>query len=95
LNRKDEEGRCLSAYRTLRAMIPIIMLRRTQASALEVNGTWIRIGDSIPLYRICTVESAWSSALAFQGYNRFFQDYIKYLSGGFWTEKGPLSFLLC
>ena len=44
--------------------------RRTQASTLEVNGTWIRIGDSILPYRICTVELEWGSALEFREYNK-------------------------
>lgn len=92
MSTKDDEGRCLSAYRALRAVIPIIMLRRTQASTLEVNGTWIRIGDSIPPHRICTVELEWGSALEFREYNKLFQDYVKYLSSGFSTEKGALRF---
>jgi len=92
MNRKDHEGRCLNAYRTLRAVIPIIMLRRTQASVLEVNGQWIRIGDSIPPYRICTVELSWPSALAFQEYNKLFRDYVKYLNQGKPSDQGVLRF---
>jgi hypothetical protein len=73
-------------------IIPIVMLRRTQASVLKVNGNWVRIGDSIPPYRICTVELDWSSARDFEDYNRLFSDYVKYLSQGYSTDKGSLRF---
>lgn len=56
MDRRDEQDRCMRAFEVLRAVIPVVMLRRTQATVLEVNGTYIRIGDSIPPYTICTVE---------------------------------------
>jgi hypothetical protein len=49
------------AFEVLRAVIPVVMLRRTQATVLEVNGTYIRIGDSIPPYTVCTVELEWNN----------------------------------
>lgn len=94
MNTKDAEGRCLNAYKTLRAVIPIIMLRRTQASVLEVNGEWVRIGDSIPPYRICTVELKWDNAVQFVEYNRLFQGYIEYLTSGQAPSKRERVFMV-
>jgi hypothetical protein len=92
INRKDDLGRCVSAYEVLRAVIPIVMLRRTQASVLLVNGAYIRIGDSIPPYTICTVELAWQDETQFQAYNKIFQSYVKYLSSGAATDRGAVNF---
>lgn len=78
----DEDGEEFVAYEVLRAIIPLVMLRRTQASVLEVNGQYIRIGDSIPPYRICSVELEWDDERQFQEYNTIYRRYIRYLTSG-------------
>jgi hypothetical protein len=53
------------------------MLRRTQAIIIEANGMPTRIGDSIPAYRVCTVELGWSGAGEFETYSmRIYQESI-------------------
>lgn len=80
MNRQDGDDRCLRAYEALRAVIPMITLRRTQATIIEVNGVEQRIGDSIPPYRICTVELSWSN-MEPTAYKKTF-GVIKYLCHG-------------
>lgn len=92
MNRKDADGLCLRAYEVLRAVIPVIMLRRTQATVMEVNGEYIRIGDKIPPYRICTVELDWNDEMQFLQYKKLFEDYVKYLTSGQAAGRGALNF---
>jgi SNF2-related domain len=79
---RDNLKKCLNAYQVLRQVIPLVMLRRTQATTIEVNGVPTRIGDSIPPYRICTVELGWSNAAEFEAYRRIFDRVIQYLYTG-------------
>jgi hypothetical protein len=56
------------------------MLRRTQAITIEINGMPTRIGDSIPAYRVCTVELGSSDAGEFEAYSM--KDYQKSIMMG-------------
>lgn len=82
MNVADHVAKCLNAYDVLRQVIPLLMLRRTQATVIEVNGVERRIGDSIPPYRICTVELGWSNMKEEEAYKKIFDRAIKYLYHG-------------
>lgn len=79
---QDDTERVNNAHTMLRGIIPLVMLRRTQATVMHINGQDRRIGDSIPPYRICTVELEWGSKAAEQEYMTIYEDAIKYLSVG-------------
>ena len=49
------------AQRCLRGILGLLQLRRTAASTVKVFKKPVRIGDSIPMYRISTVELTMSS----------------------------------
>lgn len=74
---QDNLKKCLNAYQVLRQVIPLVMLRRTQVTTIEVNGVLTRIGDSIPPYRICTVELGWNGAAEFEAYRSIFDHIIE------------------
>ena len=82
MNVSDPITKCLYAYNVLRQVIPLLMLRRTQATTIEVNGIKQRSGDSIPPYRICTVELGWTHEVEFQAYKAIYDQVIHYLYTG-------------
>lgn len=92
MDRRDDLGRCVRAFEVLRAVIPVVMLRRTQATVLEVNGIFIRIGDSIPPYTICTVELEWNDKQQWEQYKKLYDSYITYLTYGTQGDRGTVSF---
>jgi len=88
---QDNLKKCLNAYQVLRHVIPLVMLRRGQATIIEVNGVPTRIGDSIPPYRICTVELGWSGTAEFEAYRSTFDSVIEYLYTGSEGNEGSRS----
>lgn len=56
------------------------MLITLQATEMVVNGVTIRIGNSIPIYEICTVELDFASDQAYEAYNKTHKKYAKLLS---------------
>jgi SNF2-related domain len=66
------------AFNALRSILSLLQLRYTMASRLEVNEQTVRIGDSIPMYRITTVEidlQAWEE----RQYKKIWDSYVPYL----------------
>src|SRR5436305_391490 len=53
---------------------------RTKSPISRSVGAYLRIGDAIPLYTICSVELEWNGEDHFWHYNKLFQSYIKYKS---------------
>ena len=89
MSEQDADIRCLKAYKALRSVIPIVMLHRTQATIIEVNGNFIRIGDLIPKYHICTVELQWANKRAEQEYLQYYQPSIEFLRSGAQEKSKP------
>ena len=88
ISQQDVAVRVRGAYDVLRLVIPLLMLRRTQATRFQAFGREIRIGDSIPPYHICTVELGFGDKLAEHEYRREFNKAVEYLHSGANFEDG-------
>ena len=69
----------------------MIMLRRTQATTVEVNSKAMRIGDTIPTYRMCTIELDWGSQAEFLAYRRIYREAVKWLYTGDRRDDGGVA----
>lgn len=88
----DDTGKIDAAFRILRPILPLLMLRRTQAEWMEVNGKQVRLGDSIPGYHITTVELDWPDDYSYRRYNGWHKEFVQETStsSGSATAMAPV-----
>jgi hypothetical protein len=79
MSEREQDLHALTAYEVIRSIAPLMTLRRTMATVMEVNGEEVRIGSKIPRYQICTVEVDFLHERKYKQYHQRYRKYIPYL----------------